>query len=229
MQLCPIGFIRTPYKEKFAIPRQPGLVAEARGEIHFQSPFDDINCFRGIENYSHLWLLFHFHQTQDRGWSPLVRPPRLGGNAKMGVFATRSTHRPNGIGMSVVKLQGLESREGKPVLIVSGMDLLDGTPLWDIKPYIPYADALPDATGGMAQDKPALMAVEFSQQASEQMAHLHKAHLHNLIAAVLAQDPRPAYKKQQNAEETYGMRLEDINVRWTVADNRALVMEITLA
>lgn len=229
MQLCPIAHIRTPYKEKFAIPRQPGLVTQARGQIHFVAPFDDINCFRGIENYSHLWLLFHFHQTQQRGWSPLVRPPRLGGNAKMGVFATRSTHRPNAIGMSVVALEGLEIKQGKPVLVVSGMDMLDGTPIWDIKPYIPYADALPHARGGLAQDKPATMAVHFSPLAEQQLADCQRTHLRPLISAVLAQDPRPAYKKRASDQDQYGMRLDDINVRWTVAAGVAMVISVTLA
>ncbi|WP_241264059.1 tRNA (N6-threonylcarbamoyladenosine(37)-N6)-methyltransferase TrmO [Bowmanella dokdonensis] len=228
MQLSPIGFIRTPYQEKFAIPRQPGLVPSAIGEIHFQAPFDDVNCLRGIEQFSHLWLIFQFHQTLERGWTPLVRPPRLGGNRKLGVFATRSTHRPNGMGLSVVEVAGLTTRQGKPLLKVRGMDLLDGTPILDIKPYLPYADALPEAEAGFADAPPAIMEVVFTEQARRHLQEIRcqSTELEQLISEVLTQDPRPAYK-QQNKQEEFGMRISGFNIRWQAEAgvNRVLSIE----
>jgi tRNA-Thr(GGU) m(6)t(6)A37 methyltransferase TsaA len=149
-----VGVIESPYKQKFAIPRQPGLIAEARGHLVLSPPFADDAIVRGIDSFSHLWLVFVFHETADKGWSPLVRPPRLGGNEKKGVFATRATFRPNPIGLSVVKLDGVERRGEQLVLKLSGIDLLDGTPVLDIKPYLPYADALPNAASGFADAAP---------------------------------------------------------------------------
>ena len=140
-QLNAVAICRTPYKQKFGIPRQPGLV-NAVGYIEFEPAFNHIDAVRGIEQYSHLWLLFCFHENLAQGWKTTVRPPRLGGNEKLGVFATRSTFRPNGIGQSVVKLHGVIQRKGKVCLVISGMDLLDGTPIVDIKPYIPFSDAI---------------------------------------------------------------------------------------
>src|SRR5690554_2357523 len=142
-----IGYIESPYRQKFAIPRQPGLVKSARGAIRLENEFAHPDCTRGLEEFSHLWVQFIFHETQAQGWKPLVRPPRLGGNEKRGVFATRSTFRPNAIGLSVVELVEVQLSP-KPKLIVRGLDLLDGTPIIDIKPYLPYADAIPNARGG---------------------------------------------------------------------------------
>ncbi|GGO72153.1 tRNA (N6-threonylcarbamoyladenosine(37)-N6)-methyltransferase TrmO [Bowmanella pacifica] len=229
MQLTPIGIIHTPYKEKFAIPRQPGLVKQAQGEIHLCTAFADANAFRGIDAFSHLWLLFQFHQTAQRGWSPLVRPPRLGGNAKLGVFATRSTHRPNAIGLSVVENLGIEQQKGQLLLKVRGMDLMDGTPILDIKPYLPYADAIPDASGGFANTAPAPdMQVHY---AAEVIPSLLKAErqspgITDLIKQVLAQDPRPAYKKKQHETQEFGMHLGRFNIRWQVRQQESLVIEI---
>ncbi|WP_040095556.1 tRNA (N6-threonylcarbamoyladenosine(37)-N6)-methyltransferase TrmO, partial [Aeromonas australiensis] len=149
-----LGIIRSPYKEKFAIPRQPGLVKSARARLELLPPYDQPDVLRGIEQFSHLWLSFVFHQTMAQGWHPTVRPPRLGGNERVGVFATRSTFRPNPLGLSVVELHGVGRERGKLWLELGAVDLLDGTPIVDIKPYVPYADSLPDARGGFAPDAP---------------------------------------------------------------------------
>jgi tRNA-Thr(GGU) m(6)t(6)A37 methyltransferase TsaA len=147
--LSAIGHIQTPFKQKFAIPRQPNL-AKAKGQVVLAPDFDDPRVFKGLEVFSHVWLLFLFHENLDKGWKPSVKAPRLGGNATLGVFASRSTHRPNGIGMSAVKNLGSDIVDGKLTLHVEGVDLLDGTPIIDIKPYLPYADALPHASDSMA-------------------------------------------------------------------------------
>ena len=224
-----IGTIESPYKQKFAIPRQPGLIAEAKGKLILSPPYADDDIVRGIESFSHLWLLFVFHETASKGWSPLVRPPRLGGNARKGVFATRATFRPNPIGLSVVKLEKVYRQQQKLVLELSGIDLLDGTPILDIKPYLPYADALPDAAGGFADSAPETpMTVSFSEQARDFIL-AQKAHpeLALLIEKVLKQDPRPSYKKQRNAEQQYGMTLYHFNIKWTVNGEHNHVTEIS--
>ena len=229
--ISPIALISTPYKEKFAIPRQPNLVSDVLGELHFCAGFDDANMLRGIEQFSHLWLIFSFHATASQGWSPTVRPPRLGGNEKVGVFATRSTFRPNGLGLSVVKNEGIVKQQGKTVLRVSGMDLLDGTPIIDIKPYVPYADSIADASGGFAPDAPKQLPVSFSSAATTQINRVQKTYpqLQQVIAAVLSQDPRPAYKKGQVDDKVYGVALYDFNIRWRVGANGIEVLEIEKA
>ncbi|GAC18406.1 tRNA (N6-threonylcarbamoyladenosine(37)-N6)-methyltransferase TrmO [Paraglaciecola arctica] len=228
INIQPIGKISTPYKEKFAIPRQPGLAKSAQGKITFLAEFNDPNYLRGIEQFSHLWLLFHFHQTADKGHSPLVRPPRLGGNQKLGVFATRSTFRPNSIGMSVVEFAAVTFKNKQLTLTVKGIDLLDGTPILDIKPYVPYADNIMNASGGMAQHSPELMAVTFTEQASEQMQKLQQSYpeISNLIEEVLSQDPRPAYHQNSHSDKTYGMTLYDLNIQWQVIKQQNVVLAI---
>lgn len=224
-----IGFIRSPYKQKFAIPRQPGLIAEACGELVLSPPYADDAIVRGIDSFSHLWLVFVFHETAEKGWSPLVRPPRLGGNAKKGVFATRATFRPNPIGLSVVKLEGVVRKNGQLILQISGLDLLDGTPILDIKPYLPYADAIPTADAGFADTAPhTAMTVSFSAQAAEfcqqQTAY---PQLQLLIEKVLKQDPRPSYKKQRDGQQQYGMSLYQFNIKWSVDGEHNHVTEIS--
>jgi tRNA-Thr(GGU) m(6)t(6)A37 methyltransferase TsaA len=228
INMHPIATICTPYKEKFAIPRQPGLAKSAKGEIVFLEAFNDPNYLRGIEQFSHLWLLFHFHQTADKGFSPLVRPPRLGGNQKLGVFATRSTFRPNGIGMSVVEFDEVSYQNKQLKLTVKGIDLLDGTPILDIKPYVPYADNIPQALGGIAQDCPELMAVIFSEPAKEQIQKLESSYpaLNSLIVEILSQDPRPAYHQNSHPDKIYGMTLYDLNIQWQVVKQQNVVMTI---
>ncbi|SUG57240.1 putative methyltransferase, YaeB/AF_0241 family [Salmonella enterica subsp. diarizonae] len=188
-----IGVIRSPYKEKFAVPRQPGLVKSACGELHLIAPYNQADAVRGLEAFSHLWVLFVFHQTMDGGWRPTVRPPRLGGNARMGVFATRSTFRPNPIGMSLVALKGIECRKESVILKLDSLDLVDGTPVVDIKPYLPFAEALPDAVASYAQQAPmAEMPVSFTAEVVQQLTTLESRYpqLRTFICDVLAQDPR---------------------------------------
>ncbi|MCL9647045.1 MULTISPECIES: tRNA (N6-threonylcarbamoyladenosine(37)-N6)-methyltransferase TrmO [Pantoea] len=213
-----IGVIRSPWKEKFAVPRQPGLVQDGGGELHLQAPYNQPEAVRGLEAFSHIWILFMFHQTMAGGWRPTVRPPRLGGNARMGVFATRSTFRPNPVGMSLVELKGIRCEKSQVILQLGSLDLVDGTPVIDIKPYLPFAEALPDARAGYAQAAPeAAMPVRFSaaaQQQIQQQAHIPQ--LQRFISEVLAQDPRPAYRKSESLDREYAAWLLDFNVRWRI-------------
>ncbi|MCQ4321506.1 tRNA (N6-threonylcarbamoyladenosine(37)-N6)-methyltransferase TrmO [Stutzerimonas stutzeri] len=226
--VSPIGFVRSCFKEKFAIPRQPQLAPAARGVLELAAPFDQVHALEGLEQVSHVWLLFLFHQALEAEPRLRVRPPRLGGNRMVGVFATRATHRPNGIGQSVVKLDQIEPGR----LHLSGIDLLDGTPVLDIKPYVPYADVVTDAHNGLAEDAPNLIAVRWTE------ASLHQAHceaarlgepLQALIEQCLAQDPRPAYQTPA-AERRYGTRLWDVEVRWHYPEPSTItVLEVTRA
>ena len=223
-----VGHIQSPYKQKFAIPRQPRLVPEAKAKLIFAPDFNREEFVRGIDEFTHIWLLFRFHETADKGYSPMVRPPRLGGNERKGVFATRATFRPNAIGMSAVKLEGIEYKNGQLSLLLAGIDLLDGTPIIDIKPYLPYSDAMLDASAGFADTRPETqMSVEFIPEVTlfiEQQTQYPD--LLNFISNVLKQDPRPAYKKQKNGEQCYGMTLYDYNIRWQVNGEHNLVTSI---
>lgn len=224
--MIPIGFIRTPYRQKFAIPRQPGLVPSAQGRIELINEFANPECLRGLEGYSHIWLIFQFHQTQDQGWSALVRPPRLGGNKKIGVFATRSMFRPNPIGMSVCKLVSTDLDHAKGEVLVQGMDLLDGTPILDIKPYLPYVDNVNDAQAAIAPFAPeAKLAVTFKQDALASLTIYSQNYpdLKQLIIEVLQQDPRPAYRANQVDNKTYSIQLYDLDIDWTVDDRQVWV------
>lgn len=224
-----IAILRGPYRQKFAIPRQPNLVPEAIGRLEFQSGFDDPNCLREIEQFSHLWLLFEFHAVKDQGWSPTVQPPRLGGKNRVGVYASRSPFRPNGIGMSAVRNLGVEMVKGKPQLLIGGIDLLDGTPILDIKPYLPYADVIDDARGGYAIEAPAsARPVEFSDEAQQQLATIEEQQpgLQQLIASVLSQDPRPAWRVNDADDKQYGMALYDWNIKWRLVDDRVRVITV---
>lgn len=228
INIVPIATIHTPYTEKFAIPRQPGLAKSAVGEVKFLAEFNDPNYLRGIEQFSHLWLIFHFHQTADKGHTPLIRPPRLGGNKKLGVFASRSTFRPNGLGMSVVEFSDLEFSNKQLILKVKGVDLLDGTPIVDIKPYLPYADQIATAQAGIAQDCPDIMPVVFSDHAATELNEMTSTYpnLRSLIQEVLSQDPRPAYHQQSQPDKTYGMTLYNVNIQWQVKDLINLVLSV---
>lgn len=226
--VAPVGFVRSCFKEKFAIPRQPQLAPAARGVLELVAPFDQPQAIEGLEQVSHVWLLFVFHQALETQPRLKVRPPRLGGNQSLGVFATRSTHRPNGLGQSVVKLDKVEPGR----LWLSGIDLLDGTPVLDIKPYVPYADCLPNAVNQIAEAPPALIEVQWSASALND-AHAHGLRLQEplvaLIEQCLAQDPRPAYQ-QPSPERRYGTRLWDLQVRWHYPDpSRICVLEVVLA
>jgi len=224
-----IGVIHSPYKEKFAVPRQPGLVADGGGELHFLPPYNVADAVRGLEGFSHLWLLFVFHQTMEGGWRPTVRPPRLGGNARMGVFATRSTFRPNPIGMSLVELKGIRCQKDQVILQLGSLDLVDGTPIVDIKPYLPFAEAVPQARAGYAQSAPAAdMPVYFTAEVQQQLLQLEKRypHIERFISQVLAQDPRPAYRKSEDVGKTYAVLLLDFNVRWRVTEQGSEVFAL---
>jgi tRNA-Thr(GGU) m(6)t(6)A37 methyltransferase TsaA len=211
-RITPVGYLRSCFREKFAIPRQPQLAPAARGVIELLPPYDQPAAVDGLEQVSHVWLLFLFHQALQEQPRLKVRPPRLGGNRSLGVFATRSSHRPNGIGQSVVKLDQVEAGR----LWLSGIDLLDGTPIIDIKPYVPYADCLTAAHNGVAAEAPATIAVHWQacalQQAREHAVRLGEP-LVELIEQCLAQDPRPAYQRPQ-PERRYGCRLWDVDVHW---------------
>lgn len=214
----PIAHVRTCYGEKFGTPRQPGLVAEAWGEIIFEPEYRNPDTVRELEGFSHLWLIFLFHQISTSGWKPTVRPPRLGGNERIGVFASRSPFRPNPIGLSCVEITSIDlETRGAPIIHLRGVDLVDGTPLLDIKPYIPYADAPEQVTGGFASDTPPFLQVEWNKELRESIDPT----LVNLIESTLACDPRPAY--QNDTDRQYGCLINGYNVTWSV-EGRTIVV-----
>lgn len=218
----PIARIHTDFSTKFGVPRQSGLVEALEAEIIFEPPYREPAALRGLEGFSHLWLVWVFHQAAGRPWSPTVRPPRLGGNRRMGVFATRSPFRPNPVGLSAVKLAGIEAvGPSGPVLRVRGADLVDGTPILDIKPYLPYADCIPEASGGFAP-QPALapLTVEIPPALLERVPPERR----EALEAVLAQDPRPRY--QADPERIYGFTFAGLEVRFTVEGDRLTVREV---
>ncbi|WP_184035389.1 tRNA (N6-threonylcarbamoyladenosine(37)-N6)-methyltransferase TrmO [Chitinivorax tropicus] len=228
LNLSPIGFIESCFKEKFGIPRQPGLVTAARARLKLIAPYDREEAVRGLDGFSHIWLIFGFHGTAEQGWKPTVRPPRLGGNKRLGVFATRSTFRPNPLGLSVVRLSAVDTTAGV-VLSLSGADLLDGTPVYDIKPYLPYADILPDASGGFAPDEPdQSMPIHFSDLALQQLAQARSAYpdLQVLIEQMLRYDPRPAYFGASERDKPFGVRLYEFDVKWRIEAGGALVLAV---
>ena len=225
-----IATVESPFKEKFGIPRQPRLVNAACSKIVLKDKFNHPDYVAELTQHSHIWLLFLFHQNLSQGYKSQVRPPRMGGNKKIGVFATRSTYRPNGIGMSAVKLLGIENESGQINLLVEAADLLDQTPIVDIKPYIPYSDSILTATSEFAQHQPdASMSIDFSDSARQSIAQLPATEypkLQELIVQVLQQDPRPAYKKNKLDEKQYGIRLYDLNIKWQVTAQQCLVLAV---
>ena len=216
-----IAHIRSDFPTKFGIPRQSGLVPELRATVVFEPEFRNVDALRGIEGFSHLWLIWQFSEAVREDWSPTVRPPRLGGNTRMGVFATRSPFRPNPIGLSCVKLEGVgQDAENGSVLYVSGADLMDGTPIYDIKPYLPYADSQPDARGGFAPSPKETVAVECPPELLTKLPQEQQA----ALLGVLAQDPRPQY--QNDPQRVYGMRFADFEVKFRVDSGTLYVTEI---
>lgn len=226
MSIRPIARVVSPYQEKFGVPRQSGLVPAARGYLEMLPGFEVVEAFEGIEGFSHLWVIFGFHLSEDRP-RLRVRPPRLGGNEEIGVFATRSPFRPNRLGLSVLQFGGLEQAEGRLRVAVSGLDMVDGTPVYDIKPYVPYTDALPQARGGFAAARPSAgLDVCFSPEAETELAELGEASgaVRRLIEQSLALDPRPAYQRAGN--RIYGTRLSGYDVRWRVESGSVIVEQL---
>lgn len=223
MDMRPIARIRSDFPEKFGIPRQSGLVEELTATVVFEPEFRDPSALRGIDGFSHLWLIWEFSQARREGWSPTVRPPRLGGNTRLGVFATRSPFRPNPIGLSCVRLMEVrQDRALGPVLLVAGADLMDGTPIYDIKPYLPYADCKPDAAGGFAAaPKGADLEVDCPTELLVRIPEDKRP----ALLAVLAQDPRPQY--QDDPTRVYGMSFAGLEVKFRVEGKRLTVTEIS--
>ena len=209
MNMEPIGVIHSCFKEKFGIPRQSGLVKSATATLELLPPYNVEEALRGIEEFSHLWIVFAFHKSICEKFQPTVRPPRLGGNTRVGVFATRSPFRPNPIGLSVVELMGVSGTS----LELSGVDFLDGTPVFDIKPYIPYADSVPDAHGAFAHAAPEPQnKISFSEEAENVFQTLEKPQ-QQLIRDMLRYNPRPAYQADDPGR-TFGTTVFDLNVQW---------------
>jgi tRNA-Thr(GGU) m(6)t(6)A37 methyltransferase TsaA len=225
MTLEPIGVIHSCFGGKFGAPRQPGLCPSAYGSLVFLEPYRSEEAIRGIEGFSHLWLIFGFHQALAQGWHPTVRPPRLGGNQRIGVFATRSPFRPNGLGLSLVRMEGIDhSAAEAPILLLGGLDLIDGTPVFDIKPYLPYAEAPLDAAGGYAHEAPLRLAVAVHVSASAAFARL-PARAQAVIQEALALDPRPATQTEDEAR-TFGADLCGCNIRFTVGGGICQIVEV---
>lgn len=221
----PIAYLHSPFKQKFAIPRQASSLSAAKGQIVFtKSEYAHLGC-KGIDEFSHLWLLFIFHENIRDKQNLLVRPPRLGGNEKKGVYATRSSFRPNNIGMSLVKNEGLVNE----VLHVSGVDLLHNTPIIDIKPYLPYADCQPQAAAGYANDPPKKsMGVIYTNKAKQQLGQYldNYPDLDKLLENVLSYDPRPSYKQNKVDDKIYNISMYDLNIAWLVNKNKICVLSI---
>lgn len=227
LTLQPVGVIRSPFKEKFGIPRQPGLLSDVPALLELLPPYDEPDCVRGLDGFSHLWLIFQFHAVPAGQWHPLVRPPRLGGNARMGVFASRSTHRPNPLGLSVVRLERVETGQGV-FLHIRGADLLDNTPVFDIKPYLPYADSVQGASAAYADAAPAVVLEVAFSDAARAECERYKAQsgidIAQLIHRMLELDPRPAYHGDKPRQ--YGFRLADYDVQWVVQGRCAEVLAL---
>ncbi len=217
-----IARMKSDFPTKFGIPRQSGLVDELRSTIVFEPEFRNADALRGMEDFSHLWIIWQFSEAVRSGWSPTVRPPRLGGNTRMGVFATRSPFRPNNLGLSSVRLLGIEeTREYGTVIHVAGADLMDGTPIFDIKPYIPYSDSHPEATGGFTDNaKDFILDVDFPQD----LLAILPEDKRNAAIGVLSHDPRPSYQKDSN--RVYGLTFAGYNIRFTVKENTLTVQAV---
>ena len=220
--ITPIAHIRSDFSTKFGIPRQSGLVRQLRATIVFEPEFRNADALRGMEGFSHLWLIWQFSEAVRTGWSPTVRPPRLGGNTRMGVFATRSPFRPNNLGLSCVTFLGLEeTEEWGTVIHVGGADLMDGTPIFDIKPYIPYADCQPDALGGFTDTAgDFLLQVDFPAQLIKMLPQDKR----EAAVEVLSHDPRPSYQRKPG--RVYGLTFAGFNIRFTVEENTLTVIGV---
>lgn len=224
-----IGVIHSCFKEKFGIPRQPGLVPSARAVLELSPPYDRDEAVRGLEGFSHVWVVFVFHAVLGTPWRPTVRPPRLGGNDRVGVFATRSPFRPNPVGMSAVRVERIARENGRLNVYLQGGDFLDGTPVIDLKPYVPYVDAVQDAHGSFAHSAPrAPFSVRFSAAARAACETKEKRFpgVTKLIEEILSADPRPAYRDGSDATLSYGTRLYDFDLRWCIDGDSVEVLEL---
>ena len=221
MELSVIAHMKSDFPTKFGLPRQSGLVEELRSYVVFEKAYANPDALRGIEGFSHLWLIWEFSESVGKPWSPTVRPPRLGGNARLGVFATRSPFRPNPIALSCVKLLSVEQSSEGPVLVVGGADLMDGTPIYDIKPYIPYADCHPEALGGFTTNAGEyLLEVDFPRELLQKLPEDRRT----AALQVLSHDPRPSY--QNDPERIYGMGFGKHDIRFRVNGNILTVVEV---
>ncbi len=221
--LRPIGYVRSPYGEKFAVPRQPRLAPHTKSEIHFTQPYGTTEAFRGLDGFSHIFVIFLFDRIPPGPFRPTVRPPRLGGNEREGVFATRSPYRPSRIGLSVVKLEAVKQDDNNQAfLTISGGDFTDGTPVLDIKPYVPFSDSIPDAKGGFASTPPQTLEVRYSKEAGSDLSSLSEDERES-ITETLAQDPRPAYSN--DGERIYGAVIYGRNIRFRVSDGLVTVVD----
>ena len=220
--ITPIARMHSDFSTKFGIPRQSGLVEQLRSTIVFEPEFRNDDALRGIEDFSHLWIIWQFSEAVREGWSPTVRPPRLGGNARMGVFATRSPFRPNNLGLSCVKLLGVEkTADCGTVLHIGGADLMDGTPIFDIKPYIPYSDAHPDAAGGFTDTAgDFLLQVVFPEELLQKLPENKR----DAAIGVLSHDPRPSYQRKPG--RIYGLTFAGYDIRFTVEDTLLTVIDV---
>ncbi len=217
----PIAYIHNDLKTKFGVPRQSGLAKKLMSEIVFQEEYRVSDALRGMKDFSHIWLIWGFSQARRQDWSPTVRPPRLGGNERLGVFATRSPFRPNSLALSCVKLEDIQYREGKgDVLVVSGADLMNGTPIYDIKPYLPYADSIPDALGGFAPDGGKVLEIIDEKEQLKKLSHEKM----DALCEILARDPRPQYHSDPN--RIYGMSFGEYEVKFSVDGERLYVFSI---
>lgn len=217
----PIAYIRNDLKTKFGVPRQSGLANSLLSEIVFTPEYRVSDALRGITDFSHIWLIWSFSEARRSDWSPTVRPPRLGGNERVGVFATRSPYRPNSLALSCVKLERVEHREGfGDILVVSGADLMNGTPIYDIKPYLPYADSIEDAVGGFAPDGGKTLEV------IDEKGELNKLSVEkrNALTELLARDPRPQY--HNDSERIYGMEYGDFEIKFRVDGNGLFIVSV---
>ena len=236
-EFSPIAIIQTPFTQRFGIPRQPGLVPEAKGVIKFGKNPDYIHALKGMEQFSHLWVVFVFHSHGGNKWKPTIRPPRLGGKEKMGVLASRSPHRPNPIGLSVVEIERIDlSAKGGPEIHVRGVDLLDGTPILDVKPYIPYADSVPEANPGWAHEEIKKTPVIFEENALKRIAEAEnrgEKNLKALIEQLLTIDPRPGFQRRElppDAEHSqgkdFGLLVKNHDVHWKIENQTFVVTDL---
>jgi tRNA-Thr(GGU) m(6)t(6)A37 methyltransferase TsaA len=229
VSFTPIGIIHSCFKEKFGIPRQAGLVPEASAIVEISPPYNREEAFKELSAFSHIWVVFLFHEINRDGWAATVRPPRLGGNRRIGVFASRSGFRPNPIGLSAVRLENITYKAGTLLLHIGGGDFLDGTPVLDIKPYVPYADHVPDAIGGFAASPPSTrFGVTFSEAAETVCRHLSSQipQLKALITGMLQCDPRPAYYLEKPVKKRFGTRIYDLDIKWECGDHGIVVYAI---